>query len=850
MAGTPPAPLPSVRVLWRPQQFNRVTNPDFETNTTGWSVSASGVNKGGTSVTRITTDKHAGSASAEVVCPATYQAGVAFDLGSDRYYSEPSYGCVYIAVVWLKRMSGSKVVQLVLGSEGTSTDRATLVITDLADSWQPYTIRWLPTGSRTDAQLAIVTGAAQACTFRIDDAAVYAVDAFSQVENGTFEVDTTGWSAVNGGAISRQTSTPFGGSGYARIVSSSTIFSGADYSLGTRRFVSGRTYRVQLAARTISGSAVVNLGLGDVGASDRSTSTPTLTSSWALYTVDWTAGGDRTAVSVTVRNNAAATNTFEVDEVEVFEAADDITTDVQAMRWSRSLDAVGTWSADVLDHDARYDARNSSATLYGSLEPGRRVLVRAVYANAVYPCFFGSLTTIEPPLLGEIHASFVAEDAMADLQRERHASPFSTDWSYADIRQLVIGTVLARQPRRMIIVDDLADDPTDAQGWSRTNLTTGALESSLFYSGTDDTVAAADYLSDLNQATQSVHLVKPSVHPNIGWRYTTVDRATLTDGSSDFTIDETSPPEDLQGIRYTHEALENQQTVPWQGFEEAPAPYDAGLRLAQALDRVEYDGSSFLTEDDPYLHFTRDVYGDNGDVPEPTFRIIRRWKKRAKGRRLVKRRRRVYEDPFVPFSLAAGERKRLAVDFAVAVKKPTWSVTTAGAITIILVEASPTRIVIDVYAGADCTITGVTFSGYPYRPLEEQEVQVLGGSDERAGAYPGPTFGTPYIASAGAAEGIAAYRNWRYGSALLRPTLVDHLAFPRTLTADVTDHITLTLDRWKLSSVLFMIRASTWEVVTSGLDWRVWHDLEEIPSHSTWFTLDTSALDGTDVLAY
>ena len=172
MAGKPTAPLPSVRVAWRPEQFNRVSNPGFETNTTGWSVTA-GINAAGTSITRITTDSHSGSACASVVCTTTDGSGTNFDMGSDRYYAEASYGAVYVAVVWLKRVSGSRRAKLILGSEGTSSDRATLTITDLPDAWTPYVIRWLPTGTRTDVQLAITNGSAEALTVRVDDVAVY-----------------------------------------------------------------------------------------------------------------------------------------------------------------------------------------------------------------------------------------------------------------------------------------------------------------------------------------------------------------------------------------------------------------------------------------------------------------------------------------------------------------------------------------------------------------------------------------------------------------------------------------------------------------------------------------------------
>ena len=205
MAGNPTAPLPSVRVAWRPEQFNRVSNPGFETNTTGWSVTA-GINAAGTSITRITTDSHSGSACASVVCTTTDGSGTNFDMGSDRYYAEASYGAVYVAVVWLKRVSGSRRARVILGSEGTSSDRATLTITDLPDAWTLYVIRWLPTANRTDVQLAVTNGSAEALTVRVDDVSVYLLDGFSQVENGAFLTDTTGWDAAGASIAGAATS--------------------------------------------------------------------------------------------------------------------------------------------------------------------------------------------------------------------------------------------------------------------------------------------------------------------------------------------------------------------------------------------------------------------------------------------------------------------------------------------------------------------------------------------------------------------------------------------------------------------------------------------------------------------
>jgi hypothetical protein len=60
----------------------------------------------------------------------------------------------------------------------------------------------------------------------------------------------------------------------------------------------------------------------------------------------------------------------------------------------------------------------------------------------------------------------------------------------------------------------------------------------------------------------------------------------------------------------------------------------------------------------------------------------------------------------------------------------------------------------------------------------------------------------------------------------------------------------VTLDRWRLSSALFVVTGATWTVASGGIDWLVSRDLEELPSHTDWFVLDSSAIDGSDILAY
>lgn len=855
MSGNPTTPLPEVRVAWRPEQFNRVTNGTFETNTTGWSASA-GINAAGTSITRITTDYHSGSACASVVCSSTDGSGVNFDMGSNRYFSEASYGAIYVAVVWLKRSSGSRRAKLILGSEGTSSDRATLTITDLPDAWTPYVIRWLPTANRTDVQLAVTNGSAEALTFRIDDVAVYLLDGFTQVENGSFEVDTTGWSGYLGGSIARSTAESFGGSACARVTATTTKYSGATYQLRGRTFLSGRTYRLSLAVKSISGETDWYFEPYDDTSADQELQSFVATTSWQRVYVDWTPAATRTTVDIYVGviDAVPTVGVLAIDEVEVYEASDDLGTDAGEMTWTLSLDgSIDPATVEVLNESGKYDPRNTSSPLYGSVVPRKRIWARSVYGNVLYPGFFGTITTVEPrPLDGKV--DLIAESVMADLARGRFASSFIENVSYYTVRGRVLAAVLNRDPW-------LENSTTGA---SRRARYLHGPEGNNFYTGTDGVVGALDVLDDLNEATGSQHYIQPSVHAMILWKYTSKARTQITDTNSDFTIDEDFAG--LSGVRLTHEALENYQQVPWQAFEMGPVPEDdtngnGSGTVAQAV-ALGVGYGDVQVDLDPYLHYTREAYGDNGDVPEPTYKVTKRRRrfdrngdrKRDRGRRFVKKRQRIYHDPFVPFTIAEGEVRRIAFDFALPVSGPVMSIQgPAGvtAITVTEVEKSPNRYVLDLSAAADTVVDYIIVNGTVWTPLDEEEAIVTSGSGEESGAYPGPGFSTPYIPSAGDAEGLGAYRNWRYGDARLRPTLelgVGQIATAVQLTP--SHHITLSAVRWNIDSLLFLVKSVSFSVSSGGLAWSVSADLEELPDHADYFVWDTNVWDDDSIWAY
>lgn len=843
-------PFPSVRVLWRPEQFTRITNGGFETNTTGWSAS-SGINAAATSITRITTDAHGGSACASVVCTATDGSGVNWDFGSDTFRQEPAYGAIHVATGWIKRVSGSTSAKVILGSEGTSTDRATLEVT-LTEAWQPFAVRWLPTSSRTDVQLAVTNGSAEAVTFLLDDVAVHLTDCFSQVENGDFETTTNGWVVTAGTFAAAATSITrtlggFGGDYCGRVVTSAAdAASGTTFDLGTRRFTSGRTYRLRLGARTVSGNAEVKFQLGTSG--DSASSTVTLTGSFEWYTVDWTPSADRDDVEIAAMNTTAATRTFDIDEVEVYEAIDDLGSDVSALRWSRVPGQVGSIAVEVANATGKYDPRNASGDLYGLLMPGRPLWGRATYGNVLYPLFHGTIRTIEGRAW-EAKADLLADDSWAELTRADVSTWMDPEQTFTDARAVAVAAVVARDP----------DIGASTVGGSRLALATGGIEASTFFDITDGEESAGGYLAELDDATQSVAWCAPTVHANMPWRYTTVDRATLTDTSSDFTVDEDF--EAFEGVRVTDEALENRQAIPWQAYDVLPPPRAAAIGggsgiIAMAEDPTTYPDTEYAS----YLTFTDDDFGTDDDHPEPRWRYPRGWsrskwlRRRRKGHR-VPRRTRILPDAVVPASLDDGETRTYTIETTIPMHDMYATVEASGGggatASVTSYSQDRFRFTFTILADGDVTILGIYVWGTPWLQSDDSEA-VVDDLDSQAilGVYPGGSLSTPYIPSLGAAQGVGAYRNWRYARPRMRPTLVDHDNFPRTLTADVADHFTVSADRWHVDGALFVSTGCRWEVTSGGLEWRSWHDLEELPAHSDWFVLDSSVLDGSDVLAY
>lgn len=804
--------FPSVecRVAWRPEQFNKITNPGFETNTAGWSVSA-GINGAATSITRITTDAHGGSASGQLVCPATALTGVNFDFGAQSFFAASTYLSVYRFVVWLKAVSGTTFARLIVGSEGTSSDRASRDVV-IDSTWQAFYLDWAPSATRTDVQLAIINVPAVAMTVKIDDVAVYLRDAHTQVENGYFVTNTAGWSVsagINAAAtsITRQSSGGFfkepsdSAAASGRLVTTSTDGSGANFDLGTAKYSSGRTYRLRAYMKSISGTTSARLRLGSLGtAADRADATVTLTTDWAAYEIEWTPSADRTDVELAISNGAAAAMTVDIDGVEVFESIDDISDDAFGENGAVNLQfgrgasfdgagqAAGFANVTVVNATGKYTPDNASSVLYGMLEDGRRVLIRATYSGAPYPIFYGLIERLVPQSMS-YRCEIMCLDTIESLSR-MSVRLEETARSYKSARAAAL-------------------DYNVIPNYSAGN---GPIENSYAWLGTDE-VPLLQYLEALNTATGSLHFVRPSVYASVGWRLVSVDRTVHSDASS---TSETWDDDlsDFAGYDVTREALVNRQRVDTTPFE-SNTPRDF-VDLA-AADADQWGGPEF----------------DGGKVLAPMPGVA------------------VTTSAELPYTVPANEERVQIFDFGARVTDV--AIGGFAGLSQELQIGSRRVVLIERAAGADVTRDSLSVTG---KPLIEQPVNDRDRKDEESialrGERQGNAISSPYINHPALGDGLGDWRIWRHRTARARPTATKHDRFASQLAREVADRITLNYARLSLSGKAFAILSHSTRVSQNARDWQTSYTLEVLPSAPAggWFVIGSSAWDSDDQFAY
>jgi hypothetical protein len=156
---------------------NMVTNGGFESNATGWTA-----NQGGEVLTRVTSDAKFGSASLDVVTPATGLAG------AESPTFAATTGLTYTGSLWARSISGTTTAQIRIRVAANSI-LATSNIT-LTPTWTRYTVTYTSTVT-TALVLDLIQVPATASEFRIDGA---------QVEQKSI---ATPYVETNGGTASR-----------------------------------------------------------------------------------------------------------------------------------------------------------------------------------------------------------------------------------------------------------------------------------------------------------------------------------------------------------------------------------------------------------------------------------------------------------------------------------------------------------------------------------------------------------------------------------------------------------------------------------------------------------------------
>lgn len=852
------------RITWRAEQFTRCTNPGFETDTTGWSVSA-GINAAGTSITRITSDAYTGSACGQLEAAAGTEAGGHYDLGSDRYFGDPSHSTLYAARVALKRNSGTRQATLYLGSLGTSSDRASLDIDDLTGEWREYLVRWRPSADRTDAEVAIVSADGQALDVLVDDLVVWS-PLPSQVENGSFLTDTTGWDISGSGAgasvfqpgvfqpsafqttasiaeaatsLTRSTSGPFAGVACARLVTTSTNGSGASYTLGARTFTAGRTYRLRVALRVVSGGATARLRFGSVGTvADRSSVEVTL-AGFDWHTVDWTPSADRTDVDFAISNSAAEVVIVDIDEVEVYETLDEVA--VRELQVSTGGSAgpssaapVGTISGTAPDLTGLYDTHNAASSLYGEADTGLPLLVRGTWGGSCYGVGWGRVDALEPDPYEEM-MGFSARDGLGDLEETDLQVAFDFRHSYHDAREAVATAA--------------------GLGAWQLDLSNAGLESSNVFDGTDSPTSALAYLAALNAATETIHYAQPSPHANVGWVYTTIDRSTLVSDRVDWYITDDSRGR-LPGMERRADTRITAVRSRYSSYDLALAPGPAGSidypwgaeadANGKRIVAIGADPNTYPYQV-PFMDFTDEAFG-SADVPEPTEvwtvqRVLRISRKdRRRWRPVVKSRRLDYRGAIFPMDIAAGGTRTLVVEFSIPMADLTVSADSSNVS--ISWEAEPSRVTITLRAtDSDGTVDGLAVAAFPLLPRAEGEVAYRSASataprEQEVGDY-------TYVGGPAAARGLGQYLTWRYEDSRLAPVISDGLKPVRQLNAHVGHHPNVSIDRYRISGMRTVVRGVTHRIQRPW-PWMTEYALEELPAGGNFVRIDGTASDGID----
>lgn len=398
---------------------NYCTNPDFETDTSGWAITADAFHTAGTSITRTNVSGAAlGSWYADIVAPVGGGAHFAI---TGTFLSGASY-----TVRLATRISGTATgaVTVGIGSQGTPTDVASLALdgTGGGVTWVAKTFTWTPSADRTDAHFWIKHNVAS-LTVNID--AIDIVDSDGARTRAYADANIALPFATRGtSSVAISTTAKFGSKSQAWT---SLPVAGSGRVYGTEHlggyFVAGRPYILSLWLRA-SDAMPYRVGIGGALTSTRNTwtssnTTGTLTANtWTQVTVTWTPSEDipdSTLSSepfqgiVFVEQTDATSRTVYLDGVRVIPGT--VADDWEMSHWS--LDAEG----DVYNSGSKLEGSALSAlTTINDAALSRHYIVPTM-TSPWYRYVSSSRDSLAAKAVAETYDDDLADMTAADIDR-------------------------------------------------------------------------------------------------------------------------------------------------------------------------------------------------------------------------------------------------------------------------------------------------------------------------------------------------------------------------------------------------------------------------------------------------
>jgi hypothetical protein len=156
------------------------------------------------------------------------------------------------------------------------------------------------------------------------------------------------------------------------------------------------------------------------------------------------------------------------------------------------------------------------------------------------------------------------------------------------------------------------------------------------------------------------------------------------------------------------------------------------------------------------------------------------------------------------------------------------------------------------------TVTGLSIEGRLARRgvAESHVADDLTSQAGPRGIRSGSEISGDWVGVLASARGIAEHVVWRYGSPQYRPTLTIHNWFPEMFEVDLYDVIAVTIAQLGMTARHFEIVGLTHEGRIAASATVCHHILTlvlqecRVQADPGWFILDSSLLDGADVLAY